>query len=253
MKTINSTIIRPIFVSVCAFTFLSADLQAQDAAYSFSSNGSELLTAYGLTQRDDLTLETVEDIKLLVEAMEREYGPYDFRLAETLQSAGDLLDSKGRYSDAAALYERALHITRINNGLYSESHLALVEKLIQCGSELEDWALVDEKYRYLHFLYTRLYENNIPALQRGLAQIAEWHVLAINNGLGGDTLTQLRSAQRVYQQRLELSEGEDSEQQASLQQTLNIIRYQINRVTGTDIMSLYEDRRSSHRATDFGF
>jgi len=249
MKNNNFDRFIPLTLSLGVLLATGASAQSQDAAMAFSSSpaSSEFYTAYGLAQRDGARLETLGDFDALLAEMETKYGPYDFRLAETLQSAGDLLDSRGEYKAAAQFYERSLHITRINSGLVSEAQLAIVEKLINCGSAMEDWALVDENYQYLHFLYTRLYKDNISQLRRGLAQVADWHVLAVNNGLAGDKLTHLRHAHKVYQQRLDLAEQEnpqDHAQSESLRETLNIIRYHIDRLTGTDILSLHAGMQS---------
>jgi hypothetical protein len=249
MKNNNFDRFMPLTLSLSLLLAAGASAQSKDGALVFSSSptSSEFYTAYGLAQRDGDSLESLSDFDALLAEMETAYGPYDYRLAETLQSAGDLLDSRGEYAAAAQLYERSLHITRINNGLVSEAQLAIVEKLINCGSAMADWALVDENYQYLHFLYTRLYKDNIPQLRRGLAQVADWHVLAINNDLAGDKLTHLRHAHKVYQQRLDLAQQEnpqDQKQSDSLRETLNIIRYHIDRITGTDMLSIHKSLQS---------
>src|SRR5690606_38217336 len=92
--------------------------------------------------------------------LEVAYGPYDIRLAEPLQAAAAALEQSADPLQASQLYERALHVTRINDGLYSESQIAIVEKLIDCFALLEDWPQVDRNFRYLHLLYTKLYEKD---------------------------------------------------------------------------------------------
>jgi len=141
-----------------------------------------------------------------VSQFEVAYGPYDRRLAEPLQAAAVALEKAADPVQASQLYERALHVMRINDGLYSESQIAIVEKLIDCFVLLEDWAQVDRSFRYLHLLYTRLYESGSVELDRGLAQIADWHVIAINHDIGSDMQDHLREAGKLFRQRLTLAE-----------------------------------------------
>ena len=148
-----------------------------------------------------------QDFVLLVEQMEIEHGPFDYRLREPLQAAGNILERQGDFLQALLLYERALHVTRINSGLYSEDQVAIVERLINANVALENWTVVDNHFRYLHLLYTRLYRDAPSELSRGLAKIADWHVLAINNDFGTDRVDHLREANKLFNQRLALMEG----------------------------------------------
>ena len=85
---------------------------------------------------------------------------------------------------------------------------------------------------------------------RGLAQVSDWHLLAVNNGLAGDTLSHLRSAHRIYQQRLDLAEGQEvlnADYHTSLRDVQSAIEYQIRRLNGTDLISLVEDQSTGRR------
>ena len=161
---------------------------------------------------------------------EMEYGPYDRRLAESLQAAAAKLEQNLDPLQASQLYERALHITRINDGLYSKSQIGIVKSLINCLATLEEWEVVDRHFRYLHLLYTRLYESGSVELDRGLAQISDWHVLAINNGIGSDREDHMREAIKLFRQRLALAEQfghADEEEVAFLQRNLAVTQYNL--------------------------
>ena len=50
-------------------------------------------------------------------------GPYGAGLSETLQDAGNYFYSRGDYREAISQWRRAVHLTRVNEGLYSERQL----------------------------------------------------------------------------------------------------------------------------------
>ena len=165
-----------------------------------------------------------------LQQLEVAYGPYDKRLAEPLQAAADALKQNADPLEASQLYERALHVTRINDGLYSESQIAIVEKLIDCFALLEDWPQVDRNFRYLHLLYTKLYEKDTLELDRGLAQIADWHVIAINHNIGSDIQDHLREAGKLFRQRLAFAEAygqTDIQDVELLRRNLEVTQYNL--------------------------
>lgn len=179
-----------------------------------------------------------------VSQLEIEYGPYDRRLAEPLQAAAVALEERSAPLQAAELYERALHITRINDGLYSESQIAIVEKLIYCLASMEDWGQVDKHYRYLHLLYTRLYEPGSVELDRGLAQISDWHVIAINNDIGSGVKEHLHEASKLFRQQLALAEqyGQVDDQAVELlRRNLEITQYHL-RVMNSEVSASMFDQ-----------
>jgi len=121
-------------------------------------------------------------------------------------SHGDMLVQRGDYLEALGLLERALHVTRISQGLYSEEQIEILERLIDCNVALENWDSVDEHYRYMHFLYTRLYERGTDQWYHGIAQVSDWHIIAINNNLTEDVTYHLQEANKLFRQRLTMVE-----------------------------------------------
>ena len=78
----------------------------------------------------DEELEAVKYYQELIDTLEREGGVYDSQLSEVMLGLGNLYQKFGRHGDAASLFDRAYHITRVNSGLYSLDQLALLEELI---------------------------------------------------------------------------------------------------------------------------
>ncbi len=88
-----------------------------------------------------------------LEQYEIQEGPYADALAEPLASLARSFHARGELDRARALYRRALHIVRVNDGLYSQRQVPLVRALLNTYRETGDYAALDERYEYLYRLY----------------------------------------------------------------------------------------------------
>ena len=148
-----------------------------------------------------------------MEAIEARYGPYDVRLKEALKGLGYRLRQEGEFEAASDAFKRALHISRVNEGLYNESQLAIVERLIEVDQQLARWDEVNDHFAYLEHLYKKLYKLDDPRLESGLRKVVAWHFDASNFNLNGNRLEHLRKAHGLLKLRLQSAEltlsGED--------------------------------------------
>ncbi len=140
------------------------------------------------------------------EQFESEYGAYDQRLLEPLAELGASLAEQGRFEEAADSYRQALHISRINYGLYHESQIPILDALIESEEVLQNWSAVAAHFGYMEHLYRRLYSPDDPRLEFGLQKVVVWHVNAYNYNLFGERVEHLRAANRLYKQRLQIAE-----------------------------------------------
>lgn len=177
------------------------------------------------------------------ERLSAEFGPYDLRVTEPLVAAADLQVEAGNYLDALQGYQQALHITRISTGLYSEEQIPLVEKIIDCNASTSNWPAVDEQFRYLQLLYSRLYEPGSDGWARGIAQVSDWHVIVINHGLKTNNSDHLREAHELLVQRLQLAEADGN----ASAQVLEVLRQNVDLTTHYLRMA---QRRSAEEAFD---
>ena len=86
--------------------------------------------------------------------LEQEQGPYAPSLAEPLMDMGRYLQESGDPAQARLLYQRALHVLRVNDGLYSERQMPLLHSLFAAHRSLGDWRALDGGYDYLFRLAT---------------------------------------------------------------------------------------------------
>ena len=116
-----------------------------------------------------------------------------------------VLQESGEHEAAVLVFKNAWEIDRIENGLYSESQVAIIENIIFSSMELAKWDSVNEQFDYLEHLYKRLYDAEDPKLDSGLQKISSWHISALNEDLGGHRLMHLRKAHRLLKMRLDIA------------------------------------------------
>ncbi|NQV70289.1 MAG: hypothetical protein HQ498_09710 [Pseudohongiella sp.] len=167
--------------------------------------GTVLSQALSVNIEDDLALE-VEQVSGLMFLPDFEFGAYDRRQVEPLGDLGRQQLEVGDYSRALALFKQALHVVRINNGLYHESQLEILDSIIASEIALQDWAAVDNHYSYLEHLYRRLYPLDDPRLEKGLREVSSWHVNALNINIDGRRVEHLREANKIFKLRLQIAE-----------------------------------------------
>ena len=131
---------------------------------------------------------------------------YDNTLVQPMYERARQFQEMGSHTEALRLYKDAMHILRINNGLYDESQLELLEAMIESEISLQNWAMVDKHYSYMEYLYTRLYDINDPRLESGLQKVVTWHVNALNVNIDGKRVEHLQQANKLFKMRLQIAQ-----------------------------------------------
>lgn len=104
---------------------------------------------------------------------EREWaqGPYGSDISETLLDAANYFHSRGDYRSAIVHWRRAVHLIRVNNGLYSQLQLPTLQRLLETYLALGDLESADEIQSYLYFLSG---QNNPSGSPAHIAAIVTW-------------------------------------------------------------------------------
>lgn len=79
-------------------------------------------------------------------------GPYADGLEEPLADLARQRVSEGRYAEALSLYQRSLHVLRINSGLSSPAQMAVVRAMLQLQRVLGGAEALDNLYGYYYRL-----------------------------------------------------------------------------------------------------
>ncbi|QFU76574.1 hypothetical protein EY643_13420 [Halioglobus maricola] len=126
----------------------------------------------------------VDQYALQLQQAELLGGPYADGLAEPLAQMGNQLFAVGNYPAAVATYRRALHILRVNDGLYSERQLPVLRQLILAFRETRDWETLDERYEYFFRVYGQGQAPYTEVRMRAALEYLRWQREALHLKLG---------------------------------------------------------------------
>ena len=108
-----------------------------------------------LTPGDSRSPQEDGDYQRQVAALEEQGGPYADALAEPLAGLGRNYRLNGDMEEALRLYRRALHVVRVNDGLYSERQIPILRELLDVYRVSGQMQSLDERYDYYFRLYGR--------------------------------------------------------------------------------------------------
>jgi tetratricopeptide (TPR) repeat protein len=100
---------------------------------------------------------------------------YDPALIEPLVLLGDALDAEGEFEKSLDAYGRAIHLTRINEGLHSPSQVDVVYKEAAVLLEMGEPSKANDRQEYAYEVLLRSYGPGNPDLIPGLYRLADWY------------------------------------------------------------------------------
>jgi hypothetical protein len=101
-------------------------------------------------------------------------GPYGADLPETLLDAANYFQGRGDYEQAITLRRRAVHLTRVNDGLYSPLQLPLLRSLLEMYLDQGDLEKADEIHAYQFHLSRQHSAPGDPAWVDASIEYSDW-------------------------------------------------------------------------------
>lgn len=148
----------------------------------------------GFDQRSD----SIRKYNSAVSDIELGGGAWDGGLVEELASLGRLQQQQGNHVGAIETLDRAIHVNRINSGLYTLEQIPVVEQLIQSYTALGDWEQADIYNNYLFHVQRKAYGTDDPRLIPVLERLATWNIQAFKIGHGSLLGIRLRESQIMF-------------------------------------------------------
>ena len=130
--------------------------------------------------------------------IELDGGAWDGGLVEELASLGRLQQQQGNHIGAIQTLDRAIHVNRINSGLYTLEQIPVVEQLIQSHMALGDWEEADIYNNYLYHVQQKAYGFGDPRLIPVLERLATWNIQAFKIGHGSLLGIKLQQSQIMF-------------------------------------------------------
>jgi tetratricopeptide (TPR) repeat protein len=144
----------------------------------------------------ELRLASIRQYKRSVSDIELRGGAWDGSLVEELSALGRLQQEQGDHEAAIVTLDRAIHVNRINSGLYTLEQVPEIEQLLQSHMALGNWEQADIYNNYLFLVQQKSYGSDDPRLIPVLDSLATWNVQAFNIGYGD--LLGLRLQESMY-------------------------------------------------------
>lgn len=139
--------------------------------------------------------------------LDSDFSAYDRRQVEALGDLARKSQSAGEHQQARVLFRQALHVARVNDGLYHESQIPIIDNIISVEIAMGDWEAVDDFYTYQEHLYKRLYGLDDPRLEAGLKKVSAWHINALNANIDGKRMEHLRKVNQLFKLRMQIAEN----------------------------------------------
>ena len=148
----------------------------------------------GFGQRSD----SIRQYNSTVTDIELDGGAWDGGLVEELASLGRLQQQQGNHVGAIETLDRAIHVNRINSGLYTLEQIPVVEQLIESHMALGNWEQADVYNNYLFHVQQKAYGFDDPRLIPVLDRLATWNIQAFKIGYGNLLGIKLRQSQIMF-------------------------------------------------------
>jgi tetratricopeptide (TPR) repeat protein len=149
---------------------------------------------------------TIDQYRQSIRELESESGAYASRLWEKNQGLALAYFNEGRHQEAVDEFRRALHIHRINNGLYNVEQIPILQQMIDNHIILENYSTADDHQYYLYRTRLRNFAPDDPQFLNTLREYALWQREAYLLEIGKNGYRRLMSIHNLQSQALALVE-----------------------------------------------
>jgi hypothetical protein len=146
-------------------------------------------------------------------------------IAESMISLARLLQAEDKHTDALVMLERAVHISRVNHGLFSLEQGPAVKMQVQSHLALGEWAEADSLEQYHFYIHSRSLGDGNPELIPALLSYAEWHLDAFADRRGELPTTRLIDAYRLYSVAMSLVDAQPEPEKYPRERYLHRLAY----------------------------
>ncbi|GAA5315374.1 MAG: hypothetical protein AseanaTS_05790 [Candidatus Pelagadaptatus aseana] len=223
-------------------------LPLNDALANTPDNPAAAENTLGQAEISDQALQGYRDG---ITDLEAEYGPYHGQLSQQLMSLGQQYRQQGLLDVAREALQRAMHISRINSGLYSLEQAPILKELAQVNDLRRDWDSLDANQHYMYWIHKRNYGENDPRMLPVLNELGRWHLQAYEDHHNEGNAEHLLRAHDYHRQAIGIVSSHYGDLDPQLLDYLNSYTA-INYYLASHQMTLYQevDRTDSARNLD---
>jgi len=128
----------------------------------------------------ELLQQNITSYEASIQNLELSEGIFSEQLPQQLLALGSALQDSGDPDAALEFYDRAAHITRVNQGLFSTQQIPILERIIDNYLSRGDMESADEQQRYMFYLQQKSFGSDSTDLLPALNNFAEWNMFAFS-------------------------------------------------------------------------
>jgi tetratricopeptide (TPR) repeat protein len=126
-----------------------------------------------------------------IQEIEGTAGPFAPALTQNLLALGQLYQESGQHDQAIIHLDRALQISKTNNGLYSPEQISITEQLLSSYRATGQLQEIENTLEYLVHLHQKYYGSHTPQTASALKGLGEWKLQSFNREIKTGTDTRL--------------------------------------------------------------
>ncbi|WP_317933184.1 hypothetical protein [Halioxenophilus sp. WMMB6] len=112
-----------------------------------------------------------------IAAVQSEQGPYAAELGQLYTSLGMQLQQQQDHSAALEAFKSAMHVERINQGLYSTGQEVILAAMVESAVAMDDWELAQNFLGHWQWLATEHGVDGPEKFLQGVRQLASLHMV----------------------------------------------------------------------------
>lgn len=204
-----------IAVLLAASVFLHSSAFANDSA----GDESAVVLPLGEQQPESGLLNRarqLDDYRNAIARVEAEGGVWATGLAEQLSGLGETYQVRGQHRDAIEIFDRAIHISRINNGLYDLNQVPIIDRLLESLKARGLWEEVHKRHQYLYWLHKRNFGADDPRMLPVIDRLGKWYLNDYALNPDRRMMGQLVDAHNLFQQAIDIIDGAYGEEDLRL-------------------------------------
>jgi hypothetical protein len=146
---------------------------------------------------DDVEVQ-MATLRSTIEVLEQGGDTWHPQIAETILSLAGHMQAIDEHEEALALLERAVHLSRINNGLFSVQQLPGLRMQVDSHMALDQWSEADGLQQYAFYVHTRSFGDHDLALLPAIEAYAAWSLQTFAQRRGDYPAARLIDAYQLY-------------------------------------------------------
>ncbi|MDP2562573.1 hypothetical protein [Psychrobium sp. 1_MG-2023] len=147
---------------------------------------------------------SIEYYQTKISQLELQGGAYSNELGQEVLSLGTAYQTINQHELAVKQFERALHLNRVDEGLYSKNQLPILKKLITSLKAQKRWKLVNNWYHYQYWLHTLNYNVDDDKMLKNMMDFANWNLKSYSQGYSDMPIDHLITAYKTLEKLTEL-------------------------------------------------